>query len=175
MSLWQNYLIIAPELKQDCTLDQAEFQQMCSGEDVSIARKNESALSIKWDSPIFMAGNQLPRWNDNSGSVSRRMAILRFLHTIQDGDTKLGDKLKAEIVYILVKSNKAYLEAVDTFGSDDIWKHLHPYFKDNRKKIAIQTNALMHFIEHKCTLNPNSWCRCEDMLPLLNEHCKQNN
>ena len=175
MSLWENFVIIAPELKKDCTLDQAEFQQMVSGEDVSVARKNESALSIKWKPPILGAGNQMPRWNDNSGSISRRMAILRFLNTIVEGDTKLGEKLLNEIVYILVKANKGYLEALDTFGTDDIWKHLHPYFKDNRRKIAVQTNSLMHFIENKCSIDAKSWTRCDDLLPLLNDHCRQYN
>lgn len=175
MSLYENFIIIAPELKADCTLDQAEFQQMVSGEDVSIARKNESALSIKWKPPILMAGNQMPKWNDNSGSVSRRVAILRFLHTIVEGDTKLGEKLSREIGNIIVKSNRAYLEAIEIFGTDDIWRRIHPYFKDNRKKIAIQTNSLMHFISNRCKIDAQSWCRCEDLLPLLNEHCKQYN
>jgi hypothetical protein len=39
-------MFIAPEVKGDLALEQAEFQSIVSGEDVSIAVKNKTAMSL---------------------------------------------------------------------------------------------------------------------------------
>ena len=44
-------MFIAPEIKGDFCLEQAEFQSMVSGEDVSVAIKGKTAKSIEWTCP----------------------------------------------------------------------------------------------------------------------------
>jgi hypothetical protein len=57
-----SFMFIAPEVKGDLALEQAEFQSMVSGEDVSVAVKNKTAVSIEWKVPGVLGGNEVPNW-----------------------------------------------------------------------------------------------------------------
>ena len=56
-SIYDGFMFISPECRETMALEQAEFQSMVSGEDVSIAVKHEKAKSIQWTTPGVMAGN----------------------------------------------------------------------------------------------------------------------
>ena len=45
-AIMDGFMFIAPEIKGDLALEQAEFQSIVSGEDVSIAVKHEKAQSF---------------------------------------------------------------------------------------------------------------------------------
>ncbi|CAN0368231.1 unnamed protein product [Ectocarpus sp. 6 AP-2014] len=49
-------LFIVPEVKSDCQLDQAEFQSIVTGEELSLAVKHESPWCGRWTVPGIMAG-----------------------------------------------------------------------------------------------------------------------
>ena len=51
---------------------------MCSGERLSVAVKNGRAIQDVWTLPMVMSGNQAPSYVDDSGSIARRLAIVRF-------------------------------------------------------------------------------------------------
>ena len=71
-------------------VNQSDFQSMASGEGVSIARKNKTAISDQaWTVPLVMAGNPLPDYKDNSGSISRRLAMFLFTTLVQEKNTSL--------------------------------------------------------------------------------------
>ena len=66
-------------------INQSDFQSMASGEGVSIARKNKQAISDQsWTVPLVMAGNPIPDYKDNSGSISRRLAMFLFTTLVQE-------------------------------------------------------------------------------------------
>jgi len=50
-------MFIAPEVKGDLQLEQAEFQSVVSGEDVSFAVKHEKAKSFEWKTLGVLGGN----------------------------------------------------------------------------------------------------------------------
>ena len=54
-SIFDGFMFIAPEIKGDMALEQAEFQSLVSGEDMSIARKNKTAQSLTWNVPGILA------------------------------------------------------------------------------------------------------------------------
>ena len=139
-------LFVAPEVKVDFGLDQADFQTAVSGEETVINRKFETAKTVRWTIPGFFAGNEIPGWCDNSESLSRRWIPFQFNHKPKNLDPFLGDKLAKELPRIMLKANRAYLEAVKRFGGIDIWKWLPKYFIDQRKMMAEQTNTLVSFI-----------------------------
>jgi phage/plasmid-associated DNA primase len=56
----------------------------------------------------MMAGNEVPQFNDNAGSISRRLLVFLFNKRVKKGDTQLAKKLKKEIGHILHASNRAY-------------------------------------------------------------------
>ena len=79
------FCITAPEIQENITLDQTQFQSMVSGEAVTYAVKNQnSRTKMNWEKPIIMASNVFPNWNDNSGSLQRRLIILNFHKHIPD-------------------------------------------------------------------------------------------
>ena len=96
--------------------------------------------------PGILAGNELPGWVDNAGSISRRILVFSFEQVVREKDTQLDSKLAKEIPQILVKANRAYLEMVREVGHDDVWKHVAPYFKRQREEVASSCNPLEDFI-----------------------------
>jgi hypothetical protein len=145
-SFYDKLLFIAPELRHDFQLDQAEFQSMISGEELLLAQKFKTAKAVKWRPPGVLAGNEIPAWADAAGSITRRIVVFDFAKSIPNPDMSLEKKLELEIPAILVKCNKAYLEKSSEMGNKSIWKHLPPYFARNQSKMAAETNAVEAFI-----------------------------
>lgn len=169
-------LFIAPEIKSDLKLEQAEFQQIVSGEDVTINTKNVTAYAKKWTAPGVMAGNEIPGWMDNAASLQRRFLLFDFPKTVDKADSRLGQKLEAEIPRILIKCNKAYLDAVRRWGDGNIWQVLPQYFKEQRHELAQITNAVEGFIGSGAVVfAEDRHCPMEDFKMALQAFMQQNN
>jgi len=110
--IYDGLMFIAPEIKGDLNLEQAEFQSIVSGEELAIAIKFETAKNITWDVPGILGGNECPQWKDNSGSILRRLMTWHFKKQIRDEDTDplLELKLEREMPLILQKCVRGYLE-----------------------------------------------------------------
>ncbi|WIA10885.1 hypothetical protein OEZ85_011051 [Tetradesmus obliquus] len=171
-----HFLYLAPEVKHDLQLEQAEFQSMVSGEDVQINVKHQTASCITWTMPGILAGNELPGWVDNSGSIARRVLVFNFGIAVNPklGDTELRSKLRAEIGCILQKCARAYLEAVKQVGSDVIWAHLPKYFEDQQAQLRMSTNSLEHFLGgDACVFGPEAYIPRETFMLAYHAYCKQ--
>lgn len=158
-------MFLAPEVKEDLQLEQAEFQSIVVGEDVQIATKHETGRSIGWTIPGMLAGNEMPGWVDNSGSIARRVVIFFFGNAVPatQGDTELKRKLKAELPMSLQKCNRAYIEAVSEVGSNNIWLHLPKYFKQQQDNLRAETNSLEHFmVNGVCTYGEDEYIPREE-------------
>jgi len=145
-ALVNKFMVVGPEVKTDFKLEQAEFQSMVSGEDVQVAAKFKTAYSTVWDVPGILAGNEVPSWCDNSGSIQRRLVVFKFMRTVLNGDMRLGDKLGEEMPTLLLKCNRAYLEAAARWGHRNIWTVLPEYFKETRDSTAEACNAVESFL-----------------------------
>lgn len=145
-ALVDKYVFIGPEIKANLGLEQAEFQQIISGEDTQVNTKFKTASSVRWNVPGIIAGNQPPGYQDNQGSIARRLIIFDFINKVKNGDTKLGFKLEKEIPNLIFKCNRAYLEAVNNYGDKDIWKVIPKYFEKTRDVMAEQINSLVNFL-----------------------------
>ncbi len=175
-SIHDGLMFISPEVKGDLSLEQAEFQSMVSGEDVSIARKNQKALSKQWNVPGILAGNEVPNWRDNSGSVQRRVLTWNFGKQVIDADPQLDVKLEQEIPAILCKCVKAYLEFSHKYAAQDIWNVVPKYFKEIQKQIAVATNNLQHFLEsEKVVYGMDKFVPQKLFIYVFNQHCIENN
>ena len=170
------FLFISPEVKGDLCLEQAEFQSMVSGEDISIARKNEKALSITWKTPGVLAGNEIPNWRDNSGSVLRRLVTFNFAKQVIEADPKLDEKLDSELPSIMLKCVRAYLDYSNRYSGKDIWQVLPEYFRQIQNQVAMVTNALQHFLaSEKLTYGKDLFCPQKLFVQMFNQHCMENN
>lgn len=175
-ALTEKLLFIAPEIKENFNLEQTEFQSMISGEDISVAEKFKTAKSVVWKTPGIFAGNRPLGYEDNQGSIARRIILFVFGKEVKSADTRLGKKLQKEIPMILYKGNLAYLEAVNKYGKRDIWKALPKYFLDTRNDMASQTNPLIHFLASDAViLGENQKCRQRIFTQYFNEHIRENN
>ena len=171
-TLVDKFLWMCMEVKYDFTLDQAQLQSMISGENVSVMRKNKTALSILWKVPGILAGNEFASWVDNSGSMARRMIPIFFEQKVQaeNVDPHLETKVRNNIGYLLHKSACAYKAAFDEFGDNDLWGFfqvkdendralfdsknkpikdtiLPRYFHSGKNRNQVESNPIMAFLK----------------------------
>lgn len=146
-SIYQSRVFIGPEIRSDFRIEQAEFQSLISGEEIQIARKGKTAVTVQWNVPGILAGNETPSFADNSGSILRRLIVFKFPKQVMKGDARLGAKLGGEIDRILQKSIAAYKEAVDEYSDKLIWDIVPNTFKMWSKEIQGQLHTLIGFME----------------------------
>lgn len=148
-TVFNKTIFIIPELKGDFQMDQAEFQSMVTGEEISMAVKHETPMVGKWIAPGIIAGNESARWEDKSGSICRRIVVLDFPNKIpqEKSDPNLLSNIKdVEIPSIIRKATLAYDWAVNTYGNSDIWTALPPRVCAEKKKLQYSTNPLYAFV-----------------------------
>jgi hypothetical protein len=169
-------MFIAPEIKGDIQLEQAEFQSLVSGEDISVARKFKTAQSVTWKVPGIFGGNEMPGWKDNSGSILRRLLVWNFGRQVVAADPTLDMKLDSELPLILQKCVRAYIEYAQKYKSVDIWNAVPDYFKTIRQQVAMVTNVLQNFLNsEKLKFGPDLFCPQKLFIYSFNQHCQENN
>ena len=149
-AIMDGFMFIAPEIKGDLALEQAEFQSIVSGEDVSIAVKHEKAKSFEWTVPGILGGNEVPNWRDNSGSILRRVLTADFTKQVREADPTLDAKLECELPCILQKCVRAYLEFAQKWPEKDIWNIVPKYFIDVQRQLATSCSPLESFLSEPC-------------------------
>ena len=171
-----SFMFIAPEVKGDLALEQAEFQSMVSGEDVSVAVKNKTAVSIEWNVPGVLGGNEVPNWKDNSGSVLRRILTWNFSKQVRDADPQLDEKLNRELPVILLKCIRGYLEYSNKYKDKDIWNVVPEYFKKVQKQVAMVASSLHNFMESTLIdYGKDLFVPQKLFVQVFNQHCQANN
>ena len=176
-SIYDKYIFIAAELKRNLNIDQATFQKIVSGEEVSVAKKNKMAKKVIWKTPGAAAGNTTI-FQDNSGSIARRFVTFTFKKKVnkKSGDPKLEEKLMKELHIIIKKCNSAYLWAVNNYSEQDIWNVLPDYFQNTRDEISQETNVIKNFMSSgKLEFGKDLACSESDFKALFNQHCNENN
>lgn len=158
------------EIGKDFKLDQKQFQKMCSGERLSVAVKNGKAIQDVWTLPTIMAGNQAPSYSDDSGSMARRLAMIRFTVplTEQQKDPQLFQKIGQEMPQILQKMAKAYKERVDNGDTRrDFWKVAATAFRDSRAELKAATNPLEDFAQSgQLVFHPDAYMKLSELREL---------
>jgi hypothetical protein len=169
-------MFIASEIKKDLCLDQAEFQTLISGEYGQVNIKHKTAKSKQLKTPGILAGNEIPNWSDNSNSMSRRIVMFPFNVIVKknEGDSKLGEKLRKEIPYVMQACNRGYLEAIDKYKGKGIWDILPEFFRETKEQISQDTNALVNFLNSdKVTISPELVCPEKIFVNAFNDHCRE--
>jgi hypothetical protein len=171
------FLVIGPEIRNDLSLNQAEYQSIVSGEAVQVARKHQTAKTLDvWDVPIAFAGNEVPSWSDSGGAIQRRTVVFEFLVAVTNGDMKLGEKLEAELPAILQKCNKAYLEMAKSSAHVNAWSILPEYFLGTRKTLAEATSSVEGYLaSDELRFGEDLFCPYGDFKHGLREFEKLNN
>jgi phage/plasmid-associated DNA primase len=170
------FMVIAPEIKDDFCMEQTDWQLICEGGRNTFAEKYKNAESVTWTAHLSMGGNQLPKYKNNSESVSRRTVVWNFWKKVMNSDTQLDKKLDKEIPTIMKLCISGYLWAVNKYGEKGIWSILPKYFHDNKTEMEQTTNSLQNFLSSgKVELTKTVYVPEKVFKQAFNEHCRENN
>ena len=174
--LYEKLVCLCFEVKHDFRLDQAELQSIISAEELCIARKCRDSVTVRWKTPLMLMGNEgSAAWGDSSGSISRRLATIKFDHRPTAIDPDLPLKIKAELPRILLKVNMAYLSAVAVYGRRDIWDAMPAYFRQTQSAMKESTNPMVSYLNQCAELlfDPDYVVTLDDMSKHFREFCRQ--
>lgn len=175
-SVYDKLIFMAPEVKKDFRLNQAEFQSMVSGEKMSIARKFKDAAGVMFKVPGLLAGNDMPNWMDNSHSVVRRIALVHFAKTIVRVDGEIKKRLREQVGELIAKCNIAYHMMLESYGSKGVWENLPAYFHKTQNNLKAKTHPMYHFLKSEQLVFGKDHCiALEDFKALFNDHVRKNN
>ena len=167
---------IAPEIKHDWNIDQAEFQEIVSGGKLNINIKHQSSIHIEWKIPGMLAGNENPGFIDNSSSIQRRLLFTRFDKKVLNSNPFLHESLYQELDSILRHCNQIYLRYAAQYESNDIWNWIPKYFWDTRNLLTQSSHSLAAFLNSdQVCLNPENRVPYDEFFKRYNLFCKDNN
>lgn len=177
--IYNKFLFIAPEIKRDWCIEQAEFQEIVSGGTLNINIKFKQSEVIDWKAPGILGGNENPDFIDNSGSIKRRIIVTRFDKKVTKSDTRLGQKLKKELPNIIKQCNMYYQDYARKYCNEDcsdIWSQLPKYFIETQQLMNEATNSLANFMNSgELKFGPEEYIPESMFKKLYNDHCKVNN
>eukprot|EP00798_Chlamydomonas_sp_ICE-L_P009293 gene9293-biopygen9180 len=155
-------------------VEQAEFQSVVSGETLQVAVKYSTARTIQWKVPGILAGNEVPGWVDNSGSINRRIVLFEFDHCVTRGDMLLGQKLSREMGCILRRTNRSYLKAVRLYALDNVWLHLPSEFHRAKDELSESVNSMISFLRSgRLIFDPELYMLYVDFMETYKEYCRK--
>ncbi len=106
------------ELQGEDCLNDSTIKQLTGNESVSMRRMREEYVNAPIDFTLFIDTNYMPYFKHYDFAIERRVVIIPFLKTFQEGerDLELSQKLKADKEYVLtwlVKgANRYYQEGL---------------------------------------------------------------
>ena len=148
-SKYNKELIIAHEIGDKLTdrLSSDLFKQMVCGENISIPRKNKSAIDVTWEVPMIFCSNVHLSYADSQGSISRRLAIFKFDRHVAQKDITLETRIiQHELPAIIAKCLLAYKSVVEYVGSRSFWDACPEYFHENIREMSEQTDYVYMFL-----------------------------
>jgi hypothetical protein len=160
-------------------VSQTDFQSMVTGEIVSIARKNKSAICDRpWTAGLMMSGNHLPDFADAAGSVARRMVVFLLETLVLDRQTDLKHTIKQqELTTILLRCVGKYRFACSRYKGQDFWKFAPLGLKEINAQISEQTNHFLNFLQngddyYSIMLSPDAEVPMEELNKAYRNHMR---
>lgn len=145
-SMHEKELIVSPEIPDNMAQQLAsdKFKKMVCGEMVAVPIKHAVAETVKWRVPMLMCGNDYPRYRDERGSVSKRLAIFSFTRYVATQDSSLKHRiLTEELSRLVVKCLLAYRLLLQHTGTNGFWTLCPAYFKENTSSMH-ETSDYVH-------------------------------
>ena len=141
------YVCLCTEVTSKFPLNRGVWQSMVTGEQIPVPRKYRDPIDQQWDVPLAMFGNELPPFDDKSGSVHRRMAVFAMRKAVDASkvDPTIQSRLRADVGRLLVKCNRAYREMAHDHGHRGLWApgvvsyQMHAWHKELLQEIDLLT------------------------------------
>lgn len=174
--IYDKFAFIAPEIKRDWGIDQAEFQEIVSGGKLNVNVKHKPSVRVMWTAPGMLGGNENPGFVDNASSIQRRVVVTRFDHKVSNGDPQLSRKLELEMDVILTQCNMYYLQYARKYNNKDIWTVLPEYFMETQKMMAAASNALCAYLDSDILeFEESAYIPLDEFFKRFNMYCGENN
>jgi hypothetical protein len=179
----EKFIVVGDDLGENFTLDQQLFQNMSSGNEVSLPRKNKQALITKWITQLLLSGNVLPDYKDNSGSFSRRLLIIYYSKPVRHVDPTIPERLKGEMGAAIIKCNRCYRNMVRRLGylltrperPVTFWDAVPEEFRVQKRNVMQCANAFMSFLNSGVlAYGPSLYITRELFVTQLMNHCQIN-
>lgn len=154
--IFDKLIYLALDIDEYFQLDQATFNSMVAGEEVSVLRKYKRPMTVLWNIHGGFAGNKLPPWSDNGGSLSRRLIVIEFLTPISRCDPNLYEKCLNQKDRFLKVITSAYHDLSRKYKNRSIKEVIPEKFKQAEAKALLELNVLMSFIKDCADLDPNN-------------------
>lgn len=152
----------ANDVKKNFAMDAGDLQTIVSLELMSVACKYKNALSIQWDVPGIIAGNEIPqKWTDALGALERRILLIDFPNSVvRDNQVKVDLENERSLFYRIITYAYHYWQR--KCGDKNIWDYAPRRFREARKIIKEHENPLEQFLncpEVEITKNPDDYLR----------------
>jgi phage/plasmid-associated DNA primase len=101
---------IAKNLSDHLTSD--TWKNMISGGRLSASKKNDAPTAQDWNKPVWMCANELPNYDDMTGEIENRLAVIKFSIAVPDSEYQgpLSNEMRKNIGPILNKAARAFLD-----------------------------------------------------------------
>ena len=155
-------LWVANDVKKNFGMDAGDLQTITSLELMSVAVKFKDAISIKWNVPGIIAGNEIPRsWTDTLRALERRILLIDFPNSVaRDNQVKADLANERSAFYRIITHAYHYWQR--KCGRFDIWQHAPKRFKESRRIITEHENPTEMYLnssEVEITKNPKDYVR----------------
>ena len=148
-SMHSKELIVSPEIPDNMAQQLAsdKFKKMVCGEIVAVPVKHAVAETVKWHVPMLMCGNDFPRYRDERGSVSKRLAIFSFTRYVPTQDSSLKHRIiTEELACLVLKCLRAYRQLLERTGTSGFWTHCPAYFQETTSSMHETTDYVHMFL-----------------------------
>lgn len=168
--------------------DNAIFKKLVTGETVNVERKGKDPFDFNNYSKLIFSANEMPRINDTSDGLMRRLVIVpfnaKFSKNDPDFDPFIKDKLLTDeaMEYLLNISIEGLKRVIKNNGFtevDSVATEVKEYEKRNNPVVAfLEENKIDGVPTDEVYLSYSSWCYEDGLKPLSkrkfsNEVCKQ--
>jgi phage/plasmid-associated DNA primase len=173
--LLDKFMFICFDIGDKLNLSPTTFNQMVSGETVTIDRKHLNSVEGPWTAPGAFAGNCFPPWEDEAGSMARRFMVFLFTKYVTNSDARLFGKMTLELPAFMQKCVSCYHQKLRVVEAEkgNIWKALPEYFWMTRGVMQRENNPLRDFVDNptQCQLGPEFTCDYRDFRMAYRNYC----
>lgn len=152
----ENAVVFNSEVNDNLQIPQEEWQQACSGEQVSLSVKHKNPVVMQWIAPMMWAGNRAPGgdrskggYDNAQGQCSRRLAGVKMEKPVQPRDGNIINKMMQKLGQLHRKEVLAYFEFLRIHGHTDpmsVPDKLPPAFANFYIKYRQACDPMVHFL-----------------------------
>ena len=148
-SMYEKELVVSSEIPDNMArmLASDKFKKMVCGEKIEVPIKHSVAETVTWRVPMIMCGNDYPRYRNEKGAISKRLAIFSFTRYVDIQDSSLKDRIiDKELSRLVVKCLVAYRHLLHHNGTTSFWMQCPSYFRDTTAGMHETTDYVHMFL-----------------------------